>query len=291
MTRPSPNPSSLSSRLVRAGQRGAVWLAGMALLAACSTTETVSPPRQSGGPDARNQAPLPRSGTTSSEETRRRASIRLELSANHFQQGSTPLALQEADEAVRIDPSYGPAYGMLGLIHMRIGDQPKAEESFRRALRLDPNDAELNNNYGWFLCQTGRQREALQYFNNALQDRLYATPSRPLHNAGICLMQIGDESGAETYLLRSYQADPGGPVALYNLSQLYLRRGNVERARYFSDRLMSAYQPTAQTLWLATRVARASGDNDGAARLGRQLRSQFPESREAGLLQRGTFSE
>ena len=285
------SPAIAGGRLVRC--LAAVGL-GL-LLVACQTTETSRSTQgtvASQPPPGRNVAPPPSgSSGSASDETRRRAGIRLELSANHFQQGNHSQALQDAEEAVRIDPGFAQGYGMLGLIHLRLGDRARADENFQRALRLEPKDAELNNNYGWYLCQTGRQREALQYFNNALEDRLYATPSRPLHNAGICLLQIGDDAAAESYLLRSHQADPGGPVAMFNLGQLYLKRRNFERARYFSDRLMSAYQPTAETLWLAVRVARLSGDNDNAARIGSQLRSRFPDSREARLLQRGAFGE
>ncbi len=276
----------------------AALIAGALLAGGCVSTETTRnagaglPQGGSGGAQTvrgeRGTSPVS-SASTPSDELRRRAKIRLELSANHFQQRNFPLALQEADQAVAIDPSLGASYGMLGLIYMAIGDRVKADDNFLRALQLDPKDAELNNNYGWYLCQTGRQREAIPYFNNALEDRLYATPSKPLHNAGICLLQIGDEAGAENYLLRSFQADPGSAVAMFNLGELYLKRRNLERARFYAERLLSAYQPTSETLWLSLRAARLAGDQAYAGRLASQLRSRFPQSREAGLLQRGAF--
>ena len=117
------------------------------------------------------------SSTSPGEEVSRRAKIRLELAANHYQQQNYPLALQEADQAVKLDPSFSAGHGMLGLIYMAIGDRAKADDSFNRAIKLDPKDPELNNNFGWYLCQTGRQRESLAYFNKALEDRLYATPA------------------------------------------------------------------------------------------------------------------
>jgi type IV pilus assembly protein PilF len=229
------------------------------------------------------------SGTSRSEENRRRAKIRLELAATHYQQQNFPLALQEADQAVALDAGFGAAYGMLGLVYMAIGDRAKADDNFNRALRLEPKDAELNNNYGWYLCQTGRPGQAIAYFNTALEDRLYATPAKPLHNAGICSLQLGDEPAAEQYFLRSFQVDPSNAVAMYNLGQLYLKRRNLERAKFYSDRLVTSYQPTAETTWLALRVARAGGDADRAGQLASQLRQRFPASREAALMQRGAF--
>lgn len=238
----------------------------------------------------RNTSPL-NSGTSANEEVRRRARIRLELAATHYQQQNFVLALQEAEQSVKLDSGFSAGYGMLGLIYMAIGDRAKADENFNRAISLDPKDAELNNNFGWYLCQTGRQQEALAYFNKALEDRLYATPAKPLHNAGICALQIGDEQAAENYFLRSFQVDPANAVAMYNLAQLYLKRRNLERAKFYSDRLMNSYQPNSETLWLALRVARAAGNQDYTAQLASQLRQRFPRSREAELLQRGAFGD
>ena len=276
------------------------------LLTGCVTTETssnVGAPapastgsRSAGGSGGGTQnsareggtSPLT-SGTTRNEELRRRANIRLELAATHYQQQNFTLALQEAEQSISLDPAFSAGYGMLGLIYMSIGDRIKAEDNFNRAIGLDPNDAELNNNFGWYLCQSGRQKESLAYFNKALEDRLYLTPAKPLHNAGICMLQTGDEAGAENYFLRAFQVDPGNAVAMYNLGQLYLKQRNLERAKFYSDRLMNSYQPTAETLWLSLRVARASGNQDSAGQLASRLRQLFPASREAALLQQGAF--
>jgi len=290
----------------RARRLAAAVAAVALLLAGCVSTETTSTvgapspasPASAGASGGGSQSsvreggtsPLT-SGTTRNEELRRRASIRLELAATHYQQQNFPLALQEAEQSISLDPSFSAGYGMLGLIYMSIGDRVKADDNFKRAISLDPNDAELNNNFGWYLCQSGRQKESLVYFNKALEDRLYLTPAKPLHNAGICLLQTGDEAGAENYFLRAFQVDPGNAVAMYNLGQLYLKQRNLERAKFYSDRLMSGYQPTAETLWLSLRVARASANQEYAGQMASRLRQLFPASREAALLQQGAFGD
>ena len=95
----------------------------------------------------------------------------------------------------------------------------------------------------------------------AAADHAYTTPAKPLHNAGICLMQMGDESGAEGYLLRAFKVDPSNAVAMYNLAELYLKRGTYDRAKFYSDRLLATYQPRprrcgkafAWLVWATTR--------------------------------------
>src|SRR5690606_32120776 len=130
-------------------------------------------------------------------------------------------------------------------------------ESFQRALRLAPDDADLNNNYGWFLCRNGREREAIDRFGRALRDPLYKTPAKALHNAGICSLRIGDEAGAERYLQRAFQLDASNPVTMFNLSELYLKRRDYDRARFYAQRLLGAFEPVPQTLWLALKIEHA----------------------------------
>jgi len=274
-----------------------------ALLAACTTVESPpqpvrdlrsgpSEPRRDASETAGSRRPDALAGVGQPEsEQRRRAQIRLELAAGHYQQGNYAQALEELRSALAADPDYAQAYGLLGLVYMDLKDSARAEESFQRALRLAPGESELLNNYGWFLCQTDRPREAIAQFEVVLKDPLYPTPARPLHNAGICSLRIGDEAAAEMYFQRSFQIDPRNPVAMYQLGTLYLKRGDLERARFHSRRLLAGFAPSAETLWLAIRVDRKAGDADSVARLSSQLRRQFPASNEANLLQRGAFGD
>ncbi len=224
-------------------------------------------------------------------EVRRRARIRLELAANYYRQRNYQAALEELREALKADPSYPDAFGMLGLVYMDLGDRPKADESFRRALELAPSDAEINNNYGWYLCQTGRERESLTYFDRALADRLYRTPVRPLHNAGVCMRRIGDLAMARGYLERAFQIDAGNPVAMFNLAEIALQQNELESAHFYAQRLLNSFDPNAQTLWLALRVQHARGDRDGEESLATQLRRRFPESLEARKLGEGQYGD
>jgi type IV pilus assembly protein PilF len=279
-------------------KRRATALAALAglLLVACTSTEL---PRRSvpDGRDTGAQREAPRQAGTgapagqSDEELRRRSGIRLELGAGFYQQGNLAQALDELRQAIAIDPGNAQAYAVMGLVQMDLGERDRAEESFRRALQLAPEDSETLNNYGWFLCQTGRPKESIPQFMAALKNPLYATPARPLHNAGVCSLRAGDVSSAEAYFQRSFQIDAGNPVAMYNLAEIYLKRGDAGRARFYSQRLLSTHQPSAETLWLGIRVDRAAGERDSAASLSSQLRRQFPASREANLLQSGAFGD
>lgn len=267
------------------------------LLAGCTSTTTttnttsVSQSGRSGSsvPSSSAQTALPDSEEES--DTRRRARIRLELGASYYQQGNYQVALQELRQALAIDPNYASAYGVVGLVYMDLGDRARAEESFQRGLALSPTDSDIANNYGWFMCQGGRYKESLDLFARALRNPLYTTPAKPLHNAGICARRMGDDKAAEDYFLRAFQVDAGNPVAMYNLADLYLKRGDLERAKFYSSRLLSNFEPSAQILWLALRVERRMGNREAEASLAAQLRRRFPASPEVSLLAAGKYED
>jgi type IV pilus assembly protein PilF len=268
--------------------RFALLLGLVAFAAACQTN--ANGPNSAGTASESNPAIIP--GPTSvipqsTEESdeRRRARIRLELAAGYYQQGNYNVALEELRVALQLDPAYPAAFGILGLIYMDLGDKPKADESFQRALRLAPRDADLNNNYGWYLCQTGRPKESIRFFNQALEDRLYTTPAKPLHNAGICSLRAQDLTSAEAYFRRAFQVEPGNAVTNYQLALLNLNRDQFDQARFYAKRLLDNFDANSQTLYLAVCVETKAGNATGAASLAQQLRRKFSASPEATMLQ------
>ena len=118
--------TTMRVRRALAGRKVALVLAlGLGLgLAGCVTTETVD--NKGGGRPAGGTATDGVSSVSSqvspAEEKRRRARIRLELAVNHYQGGNMPLALQEIDQAIRIDPDYAAAHGMRGLVYAAMND-------------------------------------------------------------------------------------------------------------------------------------------------------------------------
>jgi type IV pilus assembly protein PilF len=224
-------------------------------------------------------------------EPRKRAEIRTELASNYYREGRLAVALEETKHALQIDSSYAPAHGLLGLIYMDVGDRAAAEASFSRALRLEPDNSGILNNYGWFLCQSGRERESVEYFKRAASNRLYATPGLAMRNAGVCLLKVNDTDGAEQALRRALELDAADPLTKFELSRLYLRRNQPDRADFYYGLLDPASRASAPGLWLGLRIARANGDLRRERELAGQLRDRYPESPEASAMRRGAFDE
>ena len=222
----------------------------------------------------------------------RRARVRLELAALYFSRGQVNTALDELKLAMAANPDLHEAHSLRGLIYASLGDAPVAEQSFKRALELNPRDGDTMHNYGWFLCQQRRFDEAEATFLRATALPSYGESQRTLLTRGVCQARAGRWAEAERTLSRSYELDPANPVTAYNLSDVLLRRGELERARFYVRRINQvSEQVTAQSLWLAARIERRLGNMEGLQDFGRQLREKFPQSPETLQLERGRFDD
>ncbi len=241
---------------------------------------------------------LPQDGTrsdpvTESDESpeRRRARIRLELAIGYFEEGRTPIALDEIKQVLASDPNFAAAYNLRGLIYMRLSEPRQAEDSFRRALALAPRDGDTLHNFGWLVCQQARYPEALQAFEQALANPTYAGRAKTFMAQGLCQARAGRNADAERSLARSYELDAANPVTGYNLARLLFLRGEFERAQFYIRRLNNGEFANAESLWLGIRVERRIGDRLAMQQLADQLRKRYPQSRELAAFDRGAFDE
>lgn len=253
------------------------------VLAACQTTTTTV---------VDGQVVSKTAGPASSPRDRaERARTRLELAAAYYRNGQMSIALEEARRAAELDPRYAPTFGFLGLVFNELGDKAQAEESFQRALAIEPANPDINNNYGWYLCRSGRQRDSIAYFERAVRNPLYATPARALQNAGACLVALRDWDGAESYLKRALEIEPGNPGIQYEASRVALSRNDLDRAQLYYQLLTRNGENSAPVLWLGVRIARAAGDARTEARRSRELSQGFPDSPEVQRLRKGEFND
>jgi type IV pilus assembly protein PilF len=229
--------------------------------------------------------PLNTAGEEASSRTRAR--VHTELAAGYYELRNMTVALDEVKAAMKAEPGYGPAYNIAGLIYADLREDRLAQENFERALRIDPLDSDANNNYGRFLCDRKREGEAMKYFVAALKNPLYQTRENSYVNAGMCLRRTGDVKAAEEYFQRALKVRPTQQQALYHLADIGYARGNYEQAKQYVIRLEGLTNPTAEMLWLALRIERKMGDRNAVASYAQQLRSRFPDSKEARALLAG----
>ena len=221
----------------------------------------------------------------------RRARTRMALAVGYFENGQYAVALDEFKKVVQIDPNFGDAHNLGGMIYMALGDRQVAETQFRRAVSLNPRDANALHNLGWLQCEERRYAEAVQSFERALAVPTYPDRARTLMTQGICEARAGDRAKAEATLMRSYELDAGNPITGYNLSQLLYLRGDYPRAQFYIRRLNNSDKANAESLWLGIKVERRMNDTQAMQQLAAQLSRRFPQSRELQSYERGSFDD
>lgn len=247
------------------------------LLAACAGPGPVAPESEGGAIIAEPGDP------------QKRARIHTELAAAYFERGNVGVALEELRIATAADPGYAPAHSLYGLVYMDLREDALAGQSFERALRLSPNDADINHNYGMFLCRTKREPDSIKYFMQAVRNPLYPAPWRSYSAAGICTLRLNDVKQAEQFFERALRLEPDERASLLNLGQIRYKQGRVAEARTLVARYNKLVEPSAESLWLALRIERKSGERKAEQAYATQLRRRFPGSPEFQALQRGQF--
>ncbi len=245
------------------------------------------------GPGGTSNKPSQELQTSSDQsDVDRRARVHLELAGAYFSRNQPNTALDEVKLALQSKPDLPDAYNLRGLVYASMGEVGLAEDNFRRALQMAPRDADTMHNYGWFLCQQRRYDDAAAQFRTALEVPNYREVTRTWLAMGVCQARNNRLAEAEQSLMRSFELDPANPTTSLNLAEVLLRRGELERARFYirrvngNDALISA-----QTLWLAARIERKLGQSAQVEQLGNDLQNRFPNSPEARLYEKGRFDD
>jgi type IV pilus biogenesis/stability protein PilW len=148
------------------------------------------------------------------------------LRANRMQQ-----ALQEYDEALRVDETLPDAHLGRGLVlEYGFGRTDEAEAEYRRAVQLKPSFAEAHNNLGQLLARTGRLDEALKEFDAALGIMLYGEPWVARCNKGQVLWRMGRKDDGLAEMRTCLQLQPKYCQGWRELGRIQLADGNARDA-------------------------------------------------------------
>jgi len=216
-----------------------------------------------------------------------RAKLHADLAAGYYERGRMDIAIEELNEAAKLDPSEARIYNLYGLVYAMLGEDAKAEQNFQRALAMAPQNPEFHHNWGWYLCSNGRPREAIPEFEIALRDPLYRTPEIAMINAGRCSLAFGDLAGADNYFHRAQAAAPNNPQAIYGVALVTFKLGRQDEARSSIRRLTQQPPVPPEALYLAMCIEKKSGDRSAEQSYISQLKNRYPDSAEAKAIPTG----
>lgn len=193
-----------------------------------------------------------------------------------FEAGRYDQSRQQAQQAIKADPQSGDAHTLLAALSARSGDVAAAGDHYRKALETSPGNGAYANNYGIWLCGSGHAQESLPWFDKALADQSYPTPTTALANAGACAQQAGQPVRAEASWRQALTLDPNLPTALAGLANLQFDSGQYLDARAFVQRWLAIAPDDAGALQLAAQIEQKQGDNVAAQRYLLRLQAITP---------------
>jgi len=247
-----------------------------AALAGCQSDSSKTPPAP--------PQPIPQPPPLQEAPAPVRAQLHQEIAAGFYERGQMDVAIQELNQAVKLDPKNAKIYNVYGLVYATLGEEAKAQTNFLAALDLAPNDSEIRQNWGWYLCTHGRPRESIPEFEQAFRNPLYKTPDIALTNAGKCSVEIGDNARAEDYYKRALAINPNNISA----ALLQYRASKFAEARALIRRVNQQPNPAPDALYLGMCVERKLGDRASEDSYVSQLKNRYPESAEAKAIPPGS---
>lgn len=208
-----------------------------------------------------------------------------DLGIKYLQAGDTVSAKSSLKQALDINPNHAPALNGLALVFQAEAENALAENYFRDAVKNDPGSAMIHNNYGAFLYAQQRYEEACTELSRATEDPFYAQRAQAFENLGRCYRLIGRDDAAVFVLERALTLSPDRPLAMIELADLHLERGNADAAaKWFAefrdlvDRGLVDH--FAKSLWVGVRLARTQGNASRSATYALLLKNLYPESEE-----------
>ncbi len=140
-------------------------------------------------------------------------------------------------KAIELYPTYGDAYGQLGLAYYRQKQPEEALKNYQIALKYDPNDAKVYSNMGVIYFEKRDMKKAEEVYTKAVElDPRYIDARR---NLGSVYAQTGRFDQAITQFSEGIKYDPNNATLFLYLGYVYRDKGEVNRAKEYLEK---AYQ-------------------------------------------------
>lgn len=209
-----------------------------------------------------------------------RLEAQINLARGYLESADPARARAPLDRALAIDPGSADALGLYAVYYLRESEPELAEQYYKRALRSDPDHAPNLNNYAALLVAQGRYRDALAPLKRLVADTGYRGRPLAFANLGLAERQLGDILAAREAFQRAVALDPGQAEARLALAELDLAGGRAASALTHYEIYRANAKPTAASLCVGMRIARAVGDADELASYRLSLRNLFPDAPE-----------
>ncbi len=166
-----------------------------------------------------------------------RADARVNLGSFYANQGHVALAVNELRAAIKLQPSYIPAYVNLADVYRASGQDAAGERVLRTGLKLAPDSAVLHYALGLVWVRSQRGTAALDEFRRA--NALDPASARFAYVYALALDSASESAAAIATLDAALRIHPEDRDILQALVSIHEARGEQVLARKYADRLRS----------------------------------------------------
>ncbi len=201
-----------------------------------------------------------------SEKDQDQSRLHYELAVENLMK-SPQLAMQETEEALRLNPASADAWHIKALLlHHSFQRFEEAQVAYNKALELKNPYSEARTNLGNLYMDQKRYDDAIASYQLALDDVLYPTPFIPQGNMGWAYFKKGDARQALELLKASTNANPRYCLGYLQLGQVYEAQNNVEESCKYYGRFRE-HCPDRPDAWQREGICLSNaGNKEGAGK-------------------------
>ena len=146
----------------------------------------------------------------------------------HYQKGEYDQAIDDLDEALRLNPEYAEAYNNRGIAYFSKREYDQAIADYNEALRLNPELVEAYNNRGLAYHDQGEYNQAVADYNEAL--RLNPEDAEAYNNRGLAYFSKGGYDQAISDYNEALRLNPELVGVYTNRGLAYFSKGEYDQA-------------------------------------------------------------
>jgi TolB-like protein/cytochrome c-type biogenesis protein CcmH/NrfG len=151
--------------------------------------------------------------------------------------------IENAEQALILDPNLGLAHAALGEMHMRAWRREEAEAALESAFNLSPNDPEVLASYSQFSSFTGQHEDALRLARRAAE----LNPGGASGAIVSANLLAGNYQAAAALLRELIDENPADASRYYQLAEVEVFAGNHDEALRYAQ--LAEQIGTFGTLW------------------------------------------
>jgi type IV pilus assembly protein PilF len=202
---------------------------------------------------------------------------RVSLGLTYLKNGNFRQAKFNLDKALEFAPRSADANFAMAYYYQSVNELEQAENAYQYAMDLDPQNANIANSYGAFLCQNGVYEKAKKYFLKAVNTSSYISSAETYENLALCSRSQGQPEDAIQYLRNAVNHQPGRANSLFLLARSLVEVEEWQEARAILRRYEKIAQISPQSLLMAMKIERGTGNDTAAASYSNTLLRLYPD--------------